>query len=141
MGTPRKNFYKGFAEMEVFGKYEKDLLSRVTKAVAQINKRDESGRLLRCHELARAVAFVFELEVVDGHRAYVEHSWCVTPTTALAVFPRIIDVYVPGCLPSVQLVDTRSCLDLYKPGDKRGDINDSEVTELCKLLNRSIKDG
>lgn len=97
------------------------------------------GKVVRCHELARAVGFLLDLEVVDGHYGTVEHSWLYTCSKNGGIpIPgcrlRILDVYVPGGLPMVQLVDnaayslpTNRC---YHEGPPRTDIDEGVVTEL-----------
>src|ERR1700675_1000480 len=78
------------------------LLARVEVLVARVS--DTWGNKLRCHELARAIHLVVyedehKLDVVDGHCGLVEHSWLLCSNCV------ILDVYAPGRLPAVQLVD------------------------------------
>lgn len=76
------------------------------------NHLDERGREIRCHELARAVARELlrraglgtpGIRVVDGRLGAIEHSW-LELTSALKD-QAILDVYTPGRVPQVQLID------------------------------------
>lgn len=95
---------------------------------------------LRCHELARAVALVLDLEIVDGHYGRVEHSWLLTPIEWARDSGRpqaILDVYVPGRLPMVALIDPHFALPEaagYKPGELRQDIKHDLVDALVAQL-------
>ena len=87
------------------------------------------GNELRCHELARAVLRCLShrlpdhrLIVVDGKCGPVEHSWIQFDDSL------ILDVYAPGRIPPVQLVDR--LIGNYKPGDTRTDINESIINQL-----------
>ena len=87
---------------------------------------DAWGNELRCHELARAIRRVIgdrTLLVVDGHCGPVEHSWLRCADGV------IVDAYVPGRLPSVQIVDS-IVAGLYRPGPARRDIRRAIVTRL-----------
>lgn len=82
---------------------------------------------VRCHELARLVAeLVPGLEVQDGSYGAVEHSWCVLPSKA------ILDVYVPGGYPQVQLADARwvGSPTRYRAGEIRADIRQNVLHRL-----------
>jgi len=95
---------------------------------------------LRCHEIARAVGAVLELEVVDGHYGRVEHSWLLTPLAWARDSGRpqaILDVYVPGRLPMVALVDPHFALPEahgYTPGTLRDDIDRDLVDALVAQM-------
>lgn len=61
----------------------------------------------RCHELAHAVGEVLGMPVQDGHYQGLNHSWLWTrplPKLPAPSLPNILDVYVPGELPQVQLI-------------------------------------
>lgn len=75
-------------------------------ATVLVNKVGEANFLVRCHELARAAASVlgkygdeYKYDVVDGMYGPIEHTWLVTDRG------NILDVYVPGREPQVQLID------------------------------------
>ena len=92
------------------------LLSRVEAYVGRVSKA--WGNELRCHELARAVRIVVDvdkLEVIDGCCGPIEHSWLRCSDGA------ILDAYAPGRLPAVQLVDPLVGAS-YRPGSPRRDI-------------------
>lgn len=104
----------GYAERHVFTMREKDLLRRARLLVERA-PYEAFGEPVRCHELARAVGRVLDLEHQDGRFGFVEHTWLWTERLSDKfappwVLPRILDVYVPGSLPQVQLVDTASGL-------------------------------
>lgn len=70
----------------------------------------------RCHELARAVGKALGLPHVDGYYEHIQHTWlwtCPLPPPPFGYnqrMPNILDVYVPGGHPQVQLVDFHSIL-------------------------------
>jgi len=105
----------GYAEKEIFTLAEKDLLRRARLLVERA-PNELFGEPIRCHELARAVGRVLGLDHEDGRFGFVEHTWLWTEPRHSErfctpwVLPRILDVYVPGALPQVQLVDTASGL-------------------------------
>lgn len=99
----------GYAEHEVFTDREKALFQRAVEYV-KIAPAHIGGEVIRCHELARAVGRVLELTHEDGRFGFVEHTWLWTRPrdseefVAPWVLPNILDVYVPGSMPQVQLV-------------------------------------
>lgn len=93
---------------------------------------DSWGNELRCHELARAVHRVlynndrnddFPSIVVDGKCGLIEHSWLLFHDGV------VLDPYVPGRLPSVQIIDAIVATS-YCPGKLRTDIRDEVVDRL-----------
>ena len=91
-------------------------LAHVQTLVARVP--DTWGNELRCHELARAAHSVVAdstIAVVDGQCGPVEHSW-LRFSDGL-----ILDAYVPGRLPSVQIVDSIVGA-MYRSGSARTDI-------------------
>jgi hypothetical protein len=113
-----------YAERVCFQPRHLLVFARVQVLVARV--ADTWGNELRCHELARAVHAVVAdrtLTVVDGHCGPVEHSW-LRFSDGL-----IIDAYVPGRLPSVQIVDSIVGA-MYRPGPARTDIGQSIVDRL-----------
>lgn len=131
-----------YAAQEVFSAPEQFLLTKAQALIGAAPTYDLGGELIRCHELARAVGRVLELTVQDGFYGFVEHSWLwlSMPTPDYRRFPRyhlpkILDVYVPGSLPQVQLVDTASGLcHRYLPAEPRDDINESTVSAIIKTF-------
>lgn len=90
---------------------------------------------MRCHELARIVHSVLPspasmfpgtIEIVDGQYGPVEHSWLRTSSGW------ILDLYVPGRLPQVQLVDPIALLEAerYRPGPQRADLDDDMIARV-----------
>lgn len=98
-----------YAEDEVFSKQEKALYRKAVEYV-KIAPDHIGGEVIRCHELARAVGRVLGLTHEDGRFGFVEHTWLWTRPrgseefAAPWVLPNILDVYVPGSMPQVQLV-------------------------------------
>ena len=103
---------KGYAEREVFTERELTLLNMAT-ALVDLVPYELDGEPVRCHELARAVGVVLDLQHEDGKFGFVEHTWLWTsPLGEIAPWhlPNILDVYVPGSLPQVQLVHMKAGL-------------------------------
>ena len=104
---------------------------------------------LRCHELARAAQTAlnklrfrsepYELRVVDGRLYSIDHSWLVyeVPRYRELYARRILDVYCPGRLPQVQLIDgdhfAVTCG--YEPGKTRTDIRLDVVKKLVREMS------
>jgi hypothetical protein len=126
----------GYAEAEIFSVNETRLHVRACRMVEACPYTDEAtGELIRCHELARAVGRVLRLPVQDGKFGFAEHSWLwlspPEPELARWNLPRILDVYVPGAMPQVQLVDTAPGLcHRYLPDEPRTDVSARIVEEL-----------
>lgn len=136
---------KGYAECEIFSKRELKLLQTAQALVRRVPGRVQPRRgvraqWVRCHELARAIGKILKLEVADGWYGFVEHSWLWTSRSQridgqhLGPLPNILDLYVPGRLPQVQLVHTSATVGLqYRPGSPRDDINDELVAQLARF--------
>lgn len=136
MRAAREAAVIGYSEREIFQgslirelQRTKLLVGRIEESViASVTGHPE----IRCHELARAVtAFLSpHWEVVDGKLGHVDHSW-------LRHRRFILDVYVPGRLPMVQLVDDGSWAlpkAGYTPGPLRGDIRENVIDAIrCQL--------
>lgn len=106
---------------------------------------------VRCHELARAVAWAlvaFEerpserstpcagsVRVVDGLFAgSVEHSW-IELDGPVPGKGAILDVYAVGSAPMVQLRDTgRFVVELYREGEARTDVNQDMLLTLTAAI-------
>lgn len=127
---------KGYAATEVFSKVERQLLIEAKKIVARLPLKDSGGRYVRCHEVARLVGTILGLQVTDGHYGMVEHSWLWTSKfEPLSLRPNVLDAYVVGRMPLVQLVHTSAHLPFeYRRGDKRRDIRPKVMDELFRAL-------
>ena len=126
---------RSYSETNVFSSSEVEALQRATRLVVAIPTRI-GGPLLRCHEVARVVGRILDLDVQDGHYGAVEHSWVYTENAR-----SILDVYAVGRLPMVQLVDARALLPTgraYYPGPTRDDIDETAVRELVQFLRRRL---
>jgi hypothetical protein len=113
-----------YAERACFRAAHLRLLDRVEMYVARVS--NSWGNELRCHELARAVHRVVgepDHLVVDGKCGPIEHSWLYLSDGV------ILDPYVPGRMPAVQLVDL-VVGTAYRPGDPRDDIRQAVVDRL-----------
>jgi hypothetical protein len=129
---------KSYSETDVFTKDELSLLEAARALVERVFDRESVT--VRCHELARAVGELLDLEVADGFYGFVDHSWLWTtplPKGQGASYmrigwPNILDVYSVGQLPMVRLV---SCYHpqlphlglAYRMGPPRDDINQLHV--------------
>ncbi len=98
----------GYAQREIFTPRELKLLDCAETLVA-IAPYEIDGDLVRCHELARAVGAVLGLQHEDGRYGFVDHTWLWTSKLSERVapwdLPHVLDVYVPGGMPQVQLID------------------------------------
>lgn len=114
-----------YAERACFSLLHLRLLARTQALVSRVSPA--WGNELRCHELARAVQLVarddLELAVVDGKCGPIEHNWLRFSDGV------ILDPYVPGRLPSVQVVDPIVGVS-YRPSAPRDDIRQSIVDRL-----------
>lgn len=134
---------KSYSEEEIFTQAEVRLWLRATKMVGALPPMPK----LRCHELARAVGRMLELQHQDGYYGFVDHTWLWTTRfgpnalnnyTRLG-FPNILDVYCVGSLPMVRLVDGKhTALPhvgwAYRPGKPRDDITHDRVDDLVRTL-------
>ena len=133
-----------FAETHAFTPQELELQQRATQLVSKVNGD------FRCHELARAVGEYLGLEAQDGWFDMVEHTWLWTkpfkPNPLWAIkresVPNILDVYVPGSIPQVQLINW-SCYSLpwrrvyYTNPIPREDIQQDVIDQLVTQWSKS----
>ena len=116
-----------------------DALEVARALVDQVVNRDHEGaKEVRCHELARAVLtelpgrIADNLRVRDGRCGIVEHSWLEFKLTG-----HILDVYRPGFVPCVVLVDRFLGFKDYKPEpSERSDIRHAMVSTLRGEMTR-----
>lgn len=105
---------RSYAERAVFTAPEVAAWRRAQHFVGLVS--DDWGDELRCHELARAVARMlhaslevgWRCDVHDGQLSGIEHSWIelASASDERGLCRRsILDVYTPGRIPQVQLVD------------------------------------
>lgn len=92
-----------------------------------------ADEVLRCHEVARAVAYGLGLEdqVQDGYYGTVDHSWIWLSDDT------ILDPYAVGRFPQVQLVDYSAILcerANYRLSRPRKDINDAVLHQLLSIV-------
>jgi hypothetical protein len=71
------------------------------------------------------------LDVLDGKCGPIEHSWLLFSDGV------ILDPYVPGRLPAVQLVDP-IVGSAYRPGPRRDDIRESIVDRLVREMRGAV---
>jgi hypothetical protein len=122
-----------YAERVCFRPSHLDLLTRVEACVARVSTT--WGNELRCHELSRAVHDVVRyrepgLEVIDGKCGPIEHSWLRFSDGT------ILDPYVPGRLPAVQIIDPIVGVS-YRLGEPRSDIRQWIVERLVREMRGS----
>lgn len=101
---------------------------------------------IRCHELARAVGKILELPVQDGKYGFIDHTWLwlaepeqvaeAMETGLRYMMPNVLDVYVAGSLPMVQLyhAELSGLPRQYSWGPERTDIRVDIVDRLIRLL-------
>ncbi len=121
-----------YAERACFHPSHLRVLARAQVLVSRVS--DAWGNELRCHELARAVQRVLgdhTLVVVDGHCGPVDHSWIRFSDGS------ILDVYVPGRLPSVQIVDAIVAV-AYRAGEPRHDVRRSILDKLVTAMHADL---
>ena len=123
-----------YAERVCFTAVHVQLLRYVESCVARIGA--SWGNELRCHELARAVQRVsahkpYALIVEDGKCGPIEHSWlCFSDGM-------ILDPYVPGRMPAVQLIDPIVGA-AYRSGAPRADIQPAIIDQLVLEMSRDV---
>lgn len=142
---------RSYTEREVFGDASQALWADAVAIVERIPST--WGNELRCHELSRAVAELLRLrggswfitsavKVVDGKLGAIEHSWlvCVQRTRGGTTYVKqpILDVYCPGRMPQVQLIDDYFAVSRgYEIGEPRTDIKHDIVRKLVDDFGRS----
>jgi len=139
-----------YAETNIFTVEERILCRKAQNLVGFIPDADLRFRDLRCHELAIAVGTVLGLPVATGWFDHVEHSWLWSrKILALPSYGyrdylvageevNILDVYVPGALPQVQLVNYSAWMLPFKrcyilAHNPRSDIKEYVVRHLLDL--------
>lgn len=143
---------RSYSEDNIFTQGEIYLFRRATRLVDSIADRPDV-RLVRCHELARAVSQVIGLPIQDGMYGFVEHTWLWTRELPKEYFeglslragdlcpgPNILDVYSVGSLPMVRLVDGGHAQLphigwSYRPTRAREDINHEIVASLVTAMS------
>lgn len=130
---------RSYSETDVFTERERGLLLKAQFCVEALP--DRQG--LRCHEVARAVGRALGLPVQDGKYGSVDHTWLWTsPLDPQAgERPNILDVYVVGRLPQVQLVHYTGILpewNAYKRTLFRGDIDHALVETLVSTIKQAV---
>lgn len=122
---------KTYGERMIFTIVEMEMWREAKRLVEKVRSDG-----CRCHELARAVHHYIsrmfapaQIIVEDGKVGPVEHTWLrVAPTG------NVLDVYRPGCMPSVLLLDSIVAGD-YKLGVPRIDIRGSSVNQLIHEMD------
>lgn len=130
------------ATPQVFSRRALDILRITEDLVGRIG--DCWGNELRCHELARAVqgglreAGHPRARVVDGRMGSIDHSWILLPGYELQAGSDrapILDVYAPGRLPQVQLVDASWVISAeYVAGSERLDVRRDIVRVIMRKM-------
>lgn len=121
-----------YAEQKCFTLVELQMWAEAKRFVDKVTSND-----CRCHELARAVNARLrkqfasaDLRVEDGKVGPVEHSWIRIMGTG-----NIIDVYRPGCVPAVLLLDELVSHE-YEVIGERTDVRGSVVNQLDHEMRR-----
>lgn len=110
-------------------------------------------QLRSCHVVARVVARFTGLPVIDGAYGAMPHSWLglepaqpdepYAETVKRNVW-KLLDVYAPGRIPMVQLVECSSVLlperSGYIPGPPLDEVSQREVEELVQIVRRRMQE-
>jgi hypothetical protein len=140
---------RGYSALHTFTADEQRILVRARRIVETFPETITHATMgrsawVRCHEAARAVGRLLNLDVQDGHYGVVDHSWCRIErpgTTAYRVSYTVLDVYAVGQLPPVQLISPVAGLHEYKLDAPRTDIDERVVEALVKLGRRALGKG
>lgn len=156
---------KGYSTIHVFNERERRLRYAAERVVSYFpdymaHATEGKGAWLRCHEVARAVGDILQLEVQDGFYGVVEHSWCrisrsigansenvddgnpLRPLRTKSPYLEswsVLDVYAIGRLPQVQLVSSIAGIRDFRSAAARDDIDHQVVMKLIKLAARGMK--
>lgn len=134
---------RGYAETEIFKPREIELFKTATTLIEYVPNK-VNGKIVRCHELARAFSKLLDIPYEDGRYCFIEHTWLWTrpldpwpfATSEKWQLPPLLDVYMPGQMPQVQLLDvsSHSMPHEYRPGSPRDDIDEVAVKTIFDLL-------
>lgn len=131
---------RSYAEIAIFDPYYINVFNMAIKLVEKASNDDKiDDKVIRCHELARAVANVLSghnLQVVDGKLEGIEHTWLAfAGNIGDPNSKHILDVYVPGRMPQVQLIhDHFFVAKQYKAGHYRHDVDHAIVQKLAERM-------
>jgi hypothetical protein len=129
---------QGFAAASVFTRAELIDFEAATRLVARLPERDSKDRLIRCHEVVRALKGILPSPLgtwflQDGHYRTVNHTWLMNNQG------HILDLYSVARFPMVQLLDADIHFhrnDLFRPGPVRKDIRHGVVQALFRAASR-----
>jgi len=141
---------ESYSETNIFSDGE---IQKYMLAAMLVGGLDHNFNDMRCHELARAVGKFINLPHQDGRFEGVEHTWLWTreikPKELSFMYksggsglnpPHVIDVYVPGCLPMIQMVDLGAWQlpykRAYRVGKPRDDIRENVITRLLTAFEQ-----
>jgi hypothetical protein len=130
----------GYSERNYFSSPSVAAYRQACALVDRVSSHTSSdGCELRCYELARAVAqhlvmSGFTAEVVDGKMWWFDHTWILLSGQEDAA---LLDVYVPGRIPQVQLIHDHSSVSrgYERWARPRTDIRHAVVDELTLLMD------
>jgi hypothetical protein len=149
-GTCEEETVKSYAERQIFSDRATAMWCDAVDLIKRISPT--WGNELRCHELARAAQIAlgklkfrgepYKLYVVDGRLWSIEHSWLLYEVSGPPLYreyttKRILDVYCPGRLPQVQLLDGDhfAIARGYEAGETRTDIKLDIVEKLVHEMH------
>ncbi len=125
---------KGYAASTLFGDVVMRDFEVATRFVERLPERDDKYRLIRCHEVVRALKGLLPSplgtwHLQDGFYRTVDHSWLITYPSGI-----ILDLYSVARYPMVQLVDAEMHFhrDLFRPSSPRHDIRHKVVRLLSQ---------
>jgi len=132
---------KSYSERHIFSGNVKQAFELATYLVDSLEIHKLGGQEIRCHELARAISKIltfkdFDNTVVDGSLWCIEHTWIVLGD---GPYGKILDVYVPGRMPQVQLIDIHFAITRgYEPGTQKF-VKVDQLHEITGLLHEPLK--
>ena len=79
-----------------------------------------------------------QLSITESYYGMIEHSFILLGELhdgGFGPMPSVLDVYAPGRVPQVQLVDTSSVLPFYyRRGAARADVRHDRVDRICECF-------
>ena len=125
---------RGFSDTKMLNSNELELMGKAARYISII----PSSIGFRCREVSRAIGYLLNLQVQDGHYGLVEHSWLwLQPWTWGTHPPSILDPYVIEYVPKVRIVEFNpSIRDLYNPRKDPYVINQNMVNTLIREMQK-----
>ena len=129
---------KSYSERQIFTNVELATWCDAVDLVKRVPSLSTRTPEIRCHELARAAHECLKnlghtTFVIDGSLYSIEHSWLIIKADRPQY--AILDVYCPGRVPQVQLIDQHFVIARgYVPGETRTDVRVRECADLVHAM-------